>query len=547
MSNETEKSLERRYADFALTRESFLSRAKRCSALTIPSLIPNSMGTNYRHNGGESFDVPWQSMGSRCVNNLASKLMLTLLPPNVPFFRLVIQQSSMYRDLEEQDPELSSEIERGLSKIERLVVEQSATSSDRVVIHEALKHLIVGGNALLYIPGKDEPARCYHLPDYVVRRAPNGDVLEIIIRESVTFASLPDGVKTSILESTSSGGNDTTVGLSRDSTTRVVDIYTGIRRDEDANRWMVRQECHGVLIPDSDGSYPIDACPWIPMRFIRVDGEDYGRSYVEEYYGDISSLDALYQALVEGAAACAKLLFMIAPNSTTKADDLAEAPNLGFVTGSRDDVTTLQAEKYGDFRVAKEMVSELERRLAHAFILNSAVQRDGERVTAEEIRRMVEDLEAALGGVYSLMAVEFQLPYVQVRLKQLEEAGVLPELPKGLVKPAIVTGVEALGRGNDKTKLLELGEAVQRILGPEALSKLINPTEFLRRLISASGIDEDNLLVSQEELQQGTEQAQVMDMVGKLGPEAIRTMGNMAQDDPGAVQAAMANMEMPPQ
>ena len=547
MSNETEKSLERRYADFALTRESFLSRAKRCSALTIPSLIPNSMGTNYRHNGGESFDVPWQSMGSRCVNNLASKLMLTLLPPNVPFFRLVIQQSSVYRDLEEQDPELSSEIERGLSKIERLVVEQSATSSDRVVIHEALKHLIVGGNALLYIPGKDEPARCYHLPDYVVRRAPNGDVLEIIIRESVTFASLPDGVKTSILESTSSGGNDTTVGLSRDSTTRVVDIYTGIRRDEDANRWMVRQECHGVLIPDSDGSYPIDACPWIPMRFIRVDGEDYGRSYVEEYYGDISSLDALYQALVEGAAACAKLLFMIAPNSTTKADDLAEAPNLGFVTGSRDDVTTLQAEKYGDFRVAKEMVSELERRLAHAFILNSAVQRDGERVTAEEIRRMVEDLEAALGGVYSLMAVEFQLPYVQVRLKQLEEAGVLPELPKGLVKPAIVTGVEALGRGNDKTKLLELGEAVQRILGPEALSKLINPTEFLRRLISASGIDEDNLLVSQEELQQGTEQAQVMDMVGKLGPEAIRTMGNMAQDDPGAVQAAMANMEMPPQ
>lgn len=545
MSSETEKSLERRYADFALTRESFLSRAKRCSALTIPSLIPNSMGTNYRHNGGESFDVPWQSMGSRCVNNLASKLMLTLLPPNVPFFRLVIQRNSLYRDLEEQDPELSAEIERGLSKIERMVVEQAATSSDRVVIHEALKHLIVGGNAMLYIPGKNEPARCYHLPDYVVRRAPNGDVLEIIIREAVTFASIPDGVKSSILESVGTEGNDTSIGLSRDSTTRVVDIYTGIRRDEDTNRWVVRQECHSVLIPGSDGSYPIDACPWIPMRFIRVDGEDYGRSYVEEYYGDISSLDALYQALVEGAAACAKLLFMIAPNSTTKADDLAEAPNLGFVTGSREDVTVLQADKYGDFRVAKEMVAELERRLAHAFILNSAVQRDGERVTAEEIRRMVEDLEAALGGVYSLMAVEFQLPYVQVRLKQLEEAGVLPELPKGLVKPAIVTGVEALGRGNDKTKLLELGESAGRILGPEAMAKLINPTEFLRRLISASGIDEDNLLVSQEELQQGTEQAQVMDMVGKLGPEAIRTMGNMAQDNPGAVQAAMDNTAIP--
>ena len=556
IGGEVSKSLERRYADFAMIREPFLSRAKRCSALTIPSLIPNSTGTNYRHNGGESFDVPWQSMGSRCVNNLASKLMLTLLPPNVPFFRLVVQRSGMYKDMAEQDPELSSEIERGLSKIERLVVEQSAASSDRVVIHEALKHLIVGGNALLYIPGKDEPARCYHLPDYVVRRAPNGDVLEIIIREAVTFASLPDGVKSVILESVSTEGaeklpgsarHDAAVGLSRDSTTRIIDIYTGIRRDEAANRWLVRQECHDVLIPGSDGSYPIDACPWIPMRFIRVDGEDYGRSYVEEYYGDISSLDALYQALVEGAAACAKLLFMISPNSIIKADDIAEAPNLGFVTGSREDVTVLQAEKYGDFRVTKEMIAELERRLAHAFILNSAVQRDGERVTAEEIRRMVEDLEAALGGVYSLMAVEFQLPYVQVRLRQLEEAGVLPELPKGLVKPAIVTGVEALGRGNDKTKLLELGESVQRILGPEALAKLINPTEFLRRLISASGVDEDNLLVSQEELQQGTEQAQVLDMVEKLGPEAIRTMGNMARDDPAALQAAASNIEIPTQ
>lgn len=536
------KSLERRYNDFALTREPFLSRAKRCSALSIPSLIPNSAGTNYRHTGGESFDVPWQSMAARCVNNLASKLMLTLMPPNVPFFRLVVQKQNLEQDFEGQDPELATEIERGLSKMERIVVEQAASSSDRVVVHEALKHLIVGGNALLYVPGHDEPARCYHLPDYVVRRAPNGDVLEIIIRESVTFASLPDSVKSAILENPNAehDGNSG-VGLNRDSTLRIIDIYTGIKRNEETNRWDVRQECRGVLIPGSDGHYPIDACPWIPMRFIRVDGEDYGRSYVEEYYGDISSLDALYQALVEGAAACAKLLFLVNANSTTKADDLAEAPNLGFVTGNKDDITTLQAEKYADFRVAKEMVAELERRLAHAFILNSAVQRDGERVTAEEIRRMVEDLEAALGGVYSLMAVEFQLPYVRVRLKQLEEAGVLPELPNGLVKPAIVTGVEALGRGNDKTKLLELGEAVQRILGPEALAKLINPTEFLRRLISASGIDEDNLLISQEEIQQGTEQAQVMDMVGKLGPEAIRTMGNLTKDDPAAMQAVMDN------
>lgn len=153
---------------------------------------------------------------------------------------------------------------------------------------------------------------------------------------------------------------------------------------------------------------------------------------------------------------------------------------------------------------------------------------------------MVEDLEAALGGVYSLMAVEFQLPYVKVRLKQLEEAGILPQLPEGTVKPAIVTGVEALGRGNDKTRLIELGQAIQSVMGPDALARLINPTEYLRRLITASGIDEKGLLVDPQELQQGQEQAQTMGLVEKLGPEAMKLMGGMVQNDPGAAQAALA-------
>ncbi len=539
--------LERQYQNLSMKRSAFLSRARECSALSIPSLIPPSSGDN------GSLPVPWQSTAARCVNNLASKLMMALLPPNMPFFRLVVQTPYSQDDgyeTGETDDALKSEVERGLSKIERIIVEHAASSSDRVVIHEALKHLIVGGNALLFVPSSDKPTRCFHLQDYVVKRAPNGEVLKIIVKESLSLASLPEKVQALVnrepaQDSTGWDGRDGT------STFKFVDVYTGIEYNEKAGRWDVNQECRGMFIPDSDGSYPKDSCPWIPMRFIHVDGEDYGRSYVEEYYGDIKSLDALYQALVEGSAALAKVLFLINPNSTTKAEDIVQAPNLGVVSGMLDDIGVLQLNKYGDLRVAKEMVAELERRLSHAFILNSAIQRDGERVTAEEIRRMVEDLEAALGGVYSLMAVEFQLPYVKVRLKQLEEAGILPPLPEGAVKPAIVTGVEALGRGNDKTKLIELGQAIQGVMGPEALTRLINPTEYLRRLITASGIDEKGLLVNPQELQQGQEQEQTLGLVEKLGPEAMKLMGNMAQNDPGAAQAALSpimtasNSQMP--
>lgn len=536
--------LEQRYAELSSMRAPFLDRARKCSELTIPSLIPLNAGAlNYRHNGGDSFTPPWQSMGARCVNNLASKLMLTQLPPNTPFFRLMVQPNAIPED---RDPALDAEIERGLSKMERLIINYASTGDDRVVVHEAFKHLIVGGNALLYLPpitpDASHNARCYHLSDYVTRRSPGGDVLEIIVHEAVTLTSLPEALQHTLIAEM---GEPTPTGehkdphRSEDPRLNIVDIYTGVVLDEKEGLWRVRQEVMGHVVPGSQGTYPVDASPWIPMRFIRVDGEDYGRSYVEEYYGDLASLDSLYQTMVEGAAACAKVVFMVNPNSVTRVEDLAAAPNLGFVNGLAEDVVVLQMNKYADFRVTKEMISELERRLSHAFILNTAIQRDGERVTAEEIRRMSEDLEAALGGVYSLMAVEFQLPYIRVRMSQMADAGMLPELPEGVVKPAVVTGVEALGRGNDKTKLLELGQQVAQILGPQAMSGLVNATEYLRRLIAASGIDEGGLIVDPMAQQANQEQAMSMEMMKSLGPEALKQFGNLASTNPEALGAAM--------
>ena len=67
-------------------------------------------------------------------------------------------------------------------------------------------------------------------------------------------------------------------------------------------------------------------------------------------------------------------------------------------------------QKFNDFRVAQESAQKIEERLAAAFLLNSSVQRDAERVTAEEVRFMAQELESTLGGVYSVLSQEFQLP-----------------------------------------------------------------------------------------------------------------------------------------
>ena len=75
-----------------------------------------------------------------------------------------------------------------------------------------------------------------------------------------------------------------------------LDIYTSIKRMNDDFFWF--QECKGEKIPNTDGRSKVDVTPFIPLRFIRVDGEDYGRGYVEEYRGDLISLESLMQAII---------------------------------------------------------------------------------------------------------------------------------------------------------------------------------------------------------------------------------------------------------
>jgi len=82
--------------------------------------------------------------------------------------------------------------------------------------------------------------------------------------------------------------------------------------------------------------------------------------------------------------------------------------------GMAGDVTTIQLEKYNDFKLAFEVSKEIEKRISQAFLLAGSVTRDGERVTAKEIQYMINELEDSLGGIYSILSQEFQLPLIRV-------------------------------------------------------------------------------------------------------------------------------------
>lgn len=509
--DQEKSSVAQRYTHLQTTRESYLRRARDASKLTIPSLIPPE-----GHSDATVYETPYQAVGARGVNNLASKLLMALLPPNSPFFRLTIDDFDI---LEVAGPEARGQVEEALARIERTAMSEVEALALRVPSFEILKHLIVGGNGLLYMPKKGD-VKFYRLDSYVVKRDYMGNLLEIITKESVSPMMLPPKAQELV--------------KSQDDAAKSIDLYTCVKRTQKG--WYIHQEVMGELIEGTEGQYPLDKNPFIPLRLNRIDGEDYGRGFVEEYLGDLKSLETLTQAIVEGSAASAKVLFMVAPNGTTKARVLADSPNGAIVQGNAQDVSTLQVNKFNDFRVALETITQITERLSFAFLLNSSVQRNAERVTAEEVRFMAQELEGALGGVYSILSQEFQLPLVKLLLNRLEVEGKMPKMPKDSVKPQIVTGIEALGRGQDLNKLAQMLNYLQP-LGPEVIAQYMNVSDYIDRLAASLGIDTGGLIKNEEQMQMERQQAQEMQQMQQMQ----QTMGNMAEKaTPKLAEAMMA-------
>ena len=165
----------------------------------------------------------------------------------------------------------------------------------------------------------------------------------------------------------------------------------------------------------------------------------------------------------------------------------------------------------------------------HAFLLNASVQRQAERVTAEEIRYMAQELEQALGGVFSVLSQDLQMPLVTILMNRMTKDGSIPKLPKGMVRPKIVTGLEALGRGQDLNRLDVFISGAMQQLGPESIMQYLNMPDYLTRRATAVGIDTDGLIKTEEEVQAMKQQQQQMEMAAKLGPTAMTEAGKMMQ------------------
>ena len=345
-------------------RDNYTQRAEKCATYTIPLAFPKESDS-----GSTTYETPYNSVGARGVNNLASKLLLALLPPSQPFFRLGLSQGTDEK-LKEVDSDTREVIDYGLSMMEQAMMRYIESISFRPTLFDALKQLIIAGNALLFLPPKEGGVKCYHLRDFVVERDGTGNILQIVTCDSVSKASLSENLVQYLEE-----------GGSSDYSSKV-EIYTHIFRvpKGDSYEWQSYQELNDKVIEGSEQSFPLDKLPWIPIRFFKRDGESYGRSFIDDYLGDLISLENLSKAMVDISMLCAKVVFLVNPSCQTNIRELAKCDNGAFVKGKPEDIIPVQIQKTSDLQVCQAQATQIESRLSYCFLLNSAVQRSGERV-----------------------------------------------------------------------------------------------------------------------------------------------------------------------
>lgn len=421
----------------------------------------------------------YQSLGAQLVTNLLNKIMMALFDPAKPFFKMQLTDEQL-ADLVANSALSESQVEAAMARVERQAMQKLPKMKARTALTTIIKHLIITGNCLMWLPEGEKCMRAYSIRDYLIRRDLEGNMIKLIIQESKTVDALPDDL----------------ISLAREHGYEYEDevcLYTGIVRV--GNRYIVWQELEAIAYAQKRvGWYSADKLPWIPLTWDLVQGKDMGTGHVESNAGDFHSYSTLAEASLDYTTIVTDVKTLVNPAGMTDVRKLNKAKSGDAVSGREEDIHVHTADVSGNIQFLESQQVRVERRLGAAFLMNSAVTRDAERVTAEEIRRQAFELESSLGGVYSRLAEELQIPLAKFLLRNMHS---LFED----VEPVIVTGLESLSRNSDLDNFKNfLGDLAAVSELDDSVKVRLEMNNVIAKLGAGHGVDYEDTLKDEEQV-----------------------------------------------
>lgn len=515
-----EDSLAERFTTMDTDRQGKLVRARELAQLSIPQLMPPENWT-------EQFALaqPYSSATAKGVTSMASKILSALMPLNdMPFFQFGLKDGT------EPDPEAYSLLE----SLSYQVYRKLSSENLRSAIFSALQSLIVVGDVLMVMED-DFSYRLIRLDQYQVRRDVKGDVREIIYLEYELNQTTEDAHDNDLLY----GGQGQGGGpFSRSGYRTILCRWV---HDEDTDTWHSYKE-------DGDGNR-VDAgeyivSPIIPLRWSSVISENYGRSHCEENFGDIQTLEALTETMLQGQAASSTFWMVMNPNGPSELDDVVGQPNGAWISVRPDDVSVVSPADTLRFQMqaVAGAVAEYKNTVAKAFLSETGQIRNAERVTATEVRMVGQQLEEVLGGAFSSIARDLMAPIVKRAVfLMIEDGEIDPRLAEefteeGRLEVNITTGLQALSNDSDLQKLMQLGEMTRNL--PEQAAALFKWDEYGRALVSALGFDPRNWVKDEETMKAEQQAEQMRQMQAQAGIQVAQQGMGAAADVMGQAAGA---------
>lgn len=471
-------------------RTGLMSRCENYASLTVPKLcLPDGFQPDTTDQAHD-----WQSFGAQAVNHVTNKVMFALFNPSRPWMLLEPGKTSA-AELEQAGVP-KEDVAAGLAQIERNAVRALDRSAQRPKLYTAIRHLIVTGNVLLDL--SDNEARVMGLRYYCVKRTLKGKIHTLVIRENILFDELSPEVQEACVDK-------------RVDENTTVSYYKLVQRqptgDYTVTQWIDERQ----LDPSKfSGKYPEDELPYHALTWDLADESDYGTGLIEEYAGDLQALSNISEAWTGGVILGMEFRWLVAQTGMTSADDLNKSSNGDALPGTPADVAPVQAGNPQAVAVAQQGLEHLEQRLARGFLLLSALTRDAERVTAEEIRLTAQELETAYGGVYSNLALTLQLPVSKWLLRRIDA-----DIKGTDIELSVITGLDALSRQADLESLVRALDILGRVTAlPPALQARLKFDALTKHVGMGSGIDLAPFLKSDNEVAQDQAQAIEQQAVG---------------------------------
>lgn len=498
-----------------MDRETMMSRKERLSEVTIPSVLPDK---NYNVKN-ESLTNGSTSLGAQGAINIVNKLMLAMFAPGVSFMRLELaaaEKAKFMEQLQLKDDSLLTDV---LAAGEREALRVLEQSGSRPALYEGLAALVCVGDVLMDLSDKDLIS-FISLRDYAVERNRKGQVLRLIFREITRVQDLED-------EAEQEYRNAVPTCKPRDQVT----VYTSVR----FTRGMYRSTVYVddvCLSARHSGKWKPENLPWRALTWRLPLGQDYGVSLAEDYSNDLGNHDIVSEAMADGSVLASQFRWACNPSGITQPEDVTSGNNGDVIPADPKDLSLIFANMGNQLSTIMQIEEVYSRRIGRGFLMNTAVTRDSERTTAEEVRIQAIELEQSLGGVYSRLAIDMQGPIARWQLKAANI-----NIRGTKIQPTIITGLDALSRSAELQRMMGfLGDVSQLAEIPAETRLMLNEEPIISDMAAGRGVNRTKYVATTDQINQRRQdaaQAEANQQAVQAGVEAgAQQQINQAQGVP---------------